>query len=378
VAYISDLSEFLCNIIPYFKNRKIVFFIDDLSTRIIGEPVQQILYDIILLGRGKNHVFKISSDKNGWVGIDALSKNGEWLREYREVDLGRYYISEVSLKDKVSFTIELLEKRMAPVGYKGTPKELIGESKYKEGSLIKEIRKRVIDGKRIDDVYHGIQTISELCAGDIAVLLEIFREIFYRGKVERNIKELVPPRIQHEAILSVSRKMYNQIKNFFPYGNEMYTIVTSFGKLMRNILHKGKPHKAGERYVVPSAPRIELDEDPSQSYIEMGEKPQRVMEELIKRAIFIELEPSGARRTLKPSLRWHIRPILCPTFEVAPQKTVAIKWSPEEFKYFLTAPEDKCSQEFNSKWKLGEKELKASEEKIFVKSLDMWTDIGGE
>jgi len=378
VAYISDLSEFLCNIIPYFKNRKIVFFIDDLSTRIIGEPVQQVLNDIILLGRGKNHVFKISSDKNGWVGIDALSKNGEWLREYREVDLGRYYISEVSLKDKVSFTIELLEKRMAPVGYKGTPKELIGESKYKEGSLIKEIRKRVIDGKRIDDVYHGIQTISELCAGDIAVLLEIFREIFYRGKVERNIKELVPPRIQHEAILSVSRKMYNQIKNFFPYGNEMYTIVTSFGKLMRNILHKGKPHKAGERYVVPSAPRIELDEDPSQSYIEMGEKPQRVMEELIKRAVFIELEPSGARRTLKPSLRWHIRPILCPTFEVAPQKTVAIKWSPEEFKYFLTAPEDKCSQEFNSKWKLGEKELKASEEKIFVKSLDMWTDTGGE
>jgi len=379
-SYISDLSEFLCNTIPYFKKRKIVFLIDDLSTRVIPEPVQHILNDIILLERAANHVFKISSDKNGWVGIDSLSKNGDWLREYREIDLGRYYLTEVSSKEKIEFTIELLQKRLKAAKYRAVPEKIIGRSQYKEGTLIKEIRKRVIEGKKINNVYYGIETISELSAGDIAVLLEIFRKIFEKGKVNRNTQSTVPSHLQHEAIVSVSRAMYTQIKDFFPYGEEMYSIVTSFGKLMRDILHKGKPHKGGERYVVPSAPRIEVDEDPSQSYIEMGVKQKEIMEELIKRSIFIELEPSGARRTLKPSLRWHIRPIFCPTFEAAPTKNIAIKWSPEEFKYFLTAPEDKCIQEFNSRWKVGKKELKALEEKVFgiVKGLEMWTDTGGE
>lgn len=379
-SYLSDISEFLYHTIPYFKNRKIVFFIDDLSTRVIPEQVQQILNDIILLERAKYHIFKISSDKNGWIGKDTLSKTGEWLREYKEVDLGRYYLSEVSSEDKVGFTIELLQNRLKLAEYRATPEKLIGESKYEAGSLIKEIRKRVMERKRIDDVYCGIQTISELSSGDVAILLEIFREIFSKGKVKRDTQNMVPPRIQHEAILSVSRKMYDNIKDFFPYGDEMYSIITSFGKLMRNILHRGKPHKAGERYVVSSAPRIEVDEDPFQSKIGMSDKQKEITKELIKRVIFIELEHSGSQHELKPSLRWHIRPILCPTFNVVPKKTVAVRWTAEEFKYFLTAPEEMCTQEFEKRWKVGEKELKTLEQKVFGlrEDLETWVDMGGE
>lgn len=379
ISYIPDLSKFLCQTIPYFKKRKIVFYIDDLSTRVIPEHVQRILNDSILLERGTNHIFKISSDKNGWIGKDTLSKTSEPLREFRELDVGKYYLLEVSDKDKREFTIELLQKRLECAGYQAKAENIIGHSEYKGGLLIKEIRKRVRAGKKIHDIYYGIETISELCTGDIAVLLEIFRKIFGKGKVKANTQDMVPPNHQHEAIVSVSRDMYTHIKNFHPYGTEMHTIVTAFGTLMRNILRKGKPHKAGDRYVVPSAPRIEVDEDP-QSYIEMSEKQREIMEELIKRAIFIELEPSEARASSKPSFRWHIRPILCPTFNVSPKKNIAIKWTAEEFKYFLTAPNDKCAQEFESRWKGTEKEVKKLEEKALgiTRDLNEWVKNGGE
>lgn len=345
-SYISDLTRFLSENITYFGQRKIVFLIDDLSTRQIPEDVQIVLNDVILLERPKNHVFKIASDKYGWIGLDVLAAVGEKIREFREIDCGRFYLVDADSETKKKFTKELLAKRLELSDYKGTPEEIIGHSKYSEGSLGKAIRSRAAKKKSIRGVYHGLETIADLCSGDISVLLEIYRRIFEKGKVDANSHNIVPPHIQDDAIVSVSRELYNHIKSYHPYGDRMFFIVTHFGTLSRNILHKGKPHHRLDGLVIPETTRIEVDEDPTQPFIGLSDQQKEIMDELIKRAIFIELEPGRARRGFTPSLRWQLRRVLCPAFATSLAKNVAIKWTPEDFKYFLSAPEEKCAIEF--------------------------------
>lgn len=371
-SYISDLTRFLSENITYFGQRKIVFLIDDLSTRQIPEEVQIVLNDVILLERPKNHVFKIASDKYGWKGLDVLAAVGERTREFRELDCGKFYLVDADREMKKTFTRELLAKRLELSDYNGTPEEIIGHSKYSEGSLGNAIRKRVIKKERINDVYYGLETITDLCAGDISVLLEIFRRIFKKGKAGPDCHETVPAHIQHEAIVSVSREQYTHIKSYHPYGEEMYSIVTHFGTLSRRISHEGKPHRRKDKYLVPQTARIEVNEDPNQPSIGLTNRQKGIMMELIKRTIFIELDPGHARRGYTPSLRWQLRPVICPAFETVLAKNVAIKWTTEDFRYFLNSPEEKCTLEFDKTWKCDGKTKKALEAQLGISGLSKW------
>ena len=96
------------------------------------------------------------------------------------------------------------------------------------------------------------------------------------------------------------------------------------------------------------------------------------MNELIKRAIFIELEPGRARRGYTPSLRWHLRPVLCPMFATSLARNIAIKWTPEEFRYFISDPEESCGLEFGKRWKVSKKAKRRVEDTM--ESLSKWTD----
>lgn len=349
-SYISDLAGFLGRKIRYFDQRKVVFFVDDLSTRQIPKEVQMVLNDVILLERSENYVFKIASDKGGWIGLDLLTSVGEKEREFREVDCGKFYLIDADGATKRKFATELLEKRLELSNYKGRPEEIIGHSKYPEGSLGKAIRHRSENNRKLY-VYYGLETIAKLCSGDISVLLEIYRKIFEKGKITSESNETVPAHIQNLAIKSVSREHYTHIKRYHPYGEEMYYLVTHFGTLCRKILQKGKLHLKNGEYVPGETTRIEVDEDPSQPQIALTDLQKGIMEELIKRAIFIELDPGHSRHDYTPSFRWQLRPVLCPTFEASPYKNVAVKWTPEDFRFFLTAPEDKCNVEFQKIWK---------------------------
>jgi serine/threonine protein kinase len=363
-SFLSDFSTFLSSSIFYFKSRKIVFFIDDLSTRQIPPVVQMVLNDVILLERAKNHVFKISSDKYGWEGIDYLEAYGEITREFDEIDCGKYYLLETTDNAKKHFTEELLGKRLKLSNYKGTPQELIGQSVYEERSLGKAIRSRAQKNKQINDVYFGLDTVSKMCAGDISYLLKVFAKIFELGKVEPSTHNKISKESQHQAIVIVSREYYSHIRSYQPFGEEMHAIVTHFGTLCRRILHEGKLIQQDGNFIPQETTRIEVNEDPHGSSTELKKKQRDLLRELIKRAIFIELSPGHARRGYTPSLRLNLRPILCPTFLTSFTKSIAIKWTPDEFVDFLTRPEERCNLEFE----------KAKSKKKATKGRDIGTD----
>jgi len=108
---------------------------------------------------------------------------------------------------------------------------------------------------------------------------------------------------------------------------------------------------ARPKVVRPETTRIEVDQIPDEPKEEWTPEQKELMRELVRRAIFIEMEPGGGRATLGPTLRWQLRRIYCPALRVGLRKTTAVKWEKmSDLKFFLTNPQEKCEQEFKTQW----------------------------
>ena len=350
IPFLSDLTRFLKNTIKYFKDRTITFLLDDFSIHRIPAPIQLILNSIIW-DRQPTHIFKLSAEKYGAERVMQESNietypTADITREFREIDCGQFYISlhdKGLLKELIDFAKELLDHRLVLTGYSGKSEDIIGYSQYPEGTLGKALRER----EKQYDQYHGLDIISQICSGDVSALLEIYRRIFSDGNVTQNTKNIVPKSIQHTAIESVSRNFLELIKSYQPYGKEMHKIVLNFGTLCKKILVKGYIMKDNR---LNETTRIEVDQITGEPDEDWTLEQEKLKKELIRRSIFIDMEPGRGRTTLGPTLRWQLRKIYCPAFACSLTKSTAIKWKTSDLKYFLTNPKEKCEYEFKTKW----------------------------
>jgi len=368
-TFLSDLTRHLSKQVGYFGQRRMTFMVDDFSVHRISEPVQVVLNPIIW-DRQATHVFKLSSEKYGATVVDMLSGTTEATRELREIDCGQFYI-DLGDRDLVKasrqFARELLAKRLKLAGYDGTPEQILLHSGYAEGSLGKALREREIGRK--DNQYYGLETIADLCSGDISVLLEIYRRIFQDGRVDRQTRAPVSKDVQHAAIHAVSSQLLNVVKSYVPRGDEMYTIVYWFGNLSRRILREGYLQKKGPNYIPCETSRIEADQVPGQPAENWTTEQQQLFRELIRRAIFIEMELGIARHGFTPTLRWQLRRVYCPAFGTSLSKNTAVKWTSAQFKYFLTNPKEACVSEFERRWQ-SEKQNAEGEQGTFLAQVD--------
>jgi len=339
-SFLGDFTTLLVRHFPLFQSLRISFLVDDFSTHRVPEPVQRILNRVIWERRG-SHTFKLSSEKHGAVLADPNNATIDVAREMVEIDCGREYLalddySQVS-KAKV-FAVELLSNRLKAASYSGTPDGLLGDSSWSEGSLARALCNK--DPGRKDDQYHGLDCIAALCSGDVSTLLLVYRRIFELGRVDPESTDLIARRIQHEAIESVSRELFEAIKHVFPSGPQMYQIVEAFGRLIRRILVDGRPQKKGDSFVPTQCPRIEVDQGTTAESL-TGEQ-ETLAKELVRRAIFIEMELGRSRHDFATTARWQLRRVYLPAFGAALAKNDALKWDASQFKYFLTAPAAAC------------------------------------
>lgn len=124
----------------------------------------------VIWERRSSHVFKLSSEKYGAILTDSFNATADLTREMLEIDCGREFIALDDIEQgrrTLAFAVELLDNRLAQAGYSGTAVTLIGHSKWEEGSL----GMALAAGKRgrIDDEYHGLECIAQLCSGDVSV-----------------------------------------------------------------------------------------------------------------------------------------------------------------------------------------------------------------
>lgn len=341
-TFIGDLTEKLCRIAPKFAEKRIAFLVDDFSVHRLPDVVQRILNRVVW-ERRSSHVFKLSSEKHGAVLSDPFGATIDVSREMVEVDCGREYLAlddVEQMRRAHSFATELLDNRLKAAGYLGTAENLIGHSSWEEGSLTRALLSKR-RGRRLDQ-YHGLECIASVCSGDISTLLLVYRRIFEIGNVTSTVTSRVDPIVQHRAITSVSRELLEATKNHHPYGVEMYNIVSSFGDLVRWILEEGLWQKKGSDMVPSECPRIEIDQ-PHGSVVEpLAEAQKQLATELVRRAVFIQMEPGLSRHQNVTTLRWHLRRIYLPSFRVGLAKNNALKERPEWLRYFLTDPEGAC------------------------------------
>jgi serine/threonine protein kinase len=352
LTFLADFTHFLKDKVEYLKKRTITFLLDDYSIHRLSIPVQKTL-NPILWDRRASHIFKVSSEKYGMVHIiDDTSESfstSDLSREYLEVDVGLRYVSfgdAGRVAELIKFSSDLLNLRLRLAGYSGTADLLIGNSFYEEGNLALALRSKPSHKK--NDKYHGLDTISKICSGDISALLEIYRKIFKDGNVAMNSTNRVSNNVQNDAIVSVSRTFLEMIKTYQPFGPEMYDLVINFGNLCSRILVEGKPQK-GE--VPNETTRIEVEQLENTEI--WSPQQESFILELIRRSVFISLEPGRGRHTLGNTLRLQLRRIYCPQLKTGLMKNVAIKWSDSEFKFFLTSPKSMCELEFKNRWKIG-------------------------
>lgn len=348
-TYLGDLTSLLSAQIGFFHIKKIAILLDDFSTHRLPSPVQVILNQVIW-ERRQSHVFKLSSEKHGAVLIDSLGATVDVTREMIEIDCGREYIALDDLEQvtqAITFATELLDNRLKAAGYMGRCETIIGRSEWEEGSLGRALAEKR-SGRSLDQ-YHGIECIANICSGDISTLLFLYRRIFDKGRVTESTSTLVSKRDQHDAIRSASRELFENIRHHYPYGPEMYDIVNAFGNLVRNILESGKWQKKGASQTPTVCPRIELDQTSGSPIDTLNESQLELAKELVRRAIFIEMEPGLSRHAYVTTLRWQIRRIFLPHFGAALSKNDAVKEKIDWLKYFLTDPSAACSQVWG-KW----------------------------
>ena len=353
-AFLGDLTDLLARQVSFFAKKRTAFLIDDFSTHRLPNDVQQVLNQIIW-ERRSSHVFKLSSEKSGTVLTDSLGATVEVAREMIEIDCGREYIAlddSNQVAQARAFAVELLNNRLKSASYKGTAETLIGHSVWSDGSLGRALALK--SEGRTHDQYHGIECIADLCSGDVSTLLLVYRRVFERGAVTNSTTAQVSKTIQHEAIVSVSRELFEAIKHLFPNGPEMYAVVAAFGTLVRNILQHGKWQKKGGTTVPSQCPRIELDQKDGSATETLSNEQQALSRELVRRAIFIEMEPGLSRHGNVTTLRWHLRRVYLPSFNAALAKNDAVKQSVDWLKFLLTNPRSACDMVFRS-WSKKEK-----------------------
>jgi hypothetical protein len=339
---IGDITSYLVQEIDFFRRKRIAFLIDDFSVHRLPESVQIILNRVIWERRA-SHVFKLSSEKYGAVLSDTFAATADVSREFVEIDCGREYLALDDFNQvsrSVRFATDLLNNRLGAAGYLGRAETLVGPSRWPEGSLARALCDK--PPGRILDQYHGIDCIANVCSGDISTLLLVYRRMFEGAGVHIKSVDQIPARTQHEAIVMVARELFEAILHHFPHGPAMYAVVNEFGRTVRRILESGRLQRKGTTQVPTQCPRIEIDQVPQRMPERFTQAQQELAKELVRRAIFIEMEPGLSRHGSTTSLRWQLRRVYLPAFGAALAKNDAIKKDLDWFKHFLTDPKGAC------------------------------------
>ena len=184
--------------------------------------------------------------------------------------------------------------------------------------------------------------MAQLCSGDVSTLLLIYRKMFRHGHVDAGTQRRIPKQIQHAAIREVSRDLFQSIRAYHPFGARMYAVVDAFGNLVRRVLVDGSQIRQGRGKVPAQIPRIEIDQGSGSAIDALSGDAAGMARELIRRAVFIELDPGVSRHHTVTTMRWQLRRVFLPAFGAALAKNDAVKERQDWFRMLLTDPRLAC------------------------------------
>ncbi len=348
-ATLGQITQVLVDTIPLFDSYRPVFLLDDFSFHRVPRCVQQVLLPVIW-ARMPSHSFKVSTEKQGTFTSFKSGATAELGRELVEHDLGAIALDNTSGSDLRKFAEDLLNQRLKACNYQATAAILLGETNYGKThdgnplSLAEALRKDAESGQAAKrrDVYHGLDTISQICSGDVSALLLVFERIFSSAKIGPSTVTQVSAAVQSKAIKSVSSDLLDQLRSFHGSGEQMHAFVQEYGRFIRKVLIEAPLQEKGlgkGRPAPQQIPRIEVD-DISRVYsrLRLNQNAQSVFDDLLRRAVLIQLPTTTGRHEGVTSLRLHLRKVFLPAFNAALGKNVSLNLKADDFVTALIDP----------------------------------------
>lgn len=333
--FLKRFCGLLQEVVPWLKNRPFYFFLDDYSLPKISRTLQLSLNRIIF-DRSAECFFKVSTESV--VTLHPYDADGKFLEEAREydlIDLGSYFLHGKT--ERRQFLIDVINNRLNNADsiheqYKSIEK-ILGKTPYTYNGLAQQIAK----GKHV--YYHGVDTLIDLCSGDIANILQLLRDMFagVKGGIEafsrpNDVAIPIDRRIQDRAIREFGNNFLNKVESL-PQGRHLRNIVEAFGEVANWYLCnrtsknlKGRPQWQAFRIEIRE--KLELDKAEIRTYYD----------DLIRYGVFIRDVRGKSQRGAVVD-RLYLRRVLIPTFLLTFNQRDNIGLEPEDFKMLLERPE---------------------------------------
>ena len=184
-------------------------------------------------------------------------------------------------------------------------------------------------------MYHGWDTLVDICSGDISIFLRIIRDIFStcRDLDEVYCSHGIPADVQDRAIRDNASDYLHRIETAPETGQKLRKIAEAFGDVANWYL---RTLNAGNRKASPpwQAFRIEI-----RGKMQLTEDNLKTYNDLLKYGVFFrEARGKSQRGAVVPRL--YLRRLLIPTFKLTPSQRDNIGVEPQEFEMLLSNPEN--------------------------------------
>ena len=319
---------------PFLGDRPFFFFIDDYSTPKISAALQQNLNRLVM-HRHSDAFFKISTESPiSFEQHDVDGKQYLEKREYELLNLGLRYLSDDGRQVR-DFLEDLFSRRFRRVA--GFPcesiVELLGDSPRNENEAARQFRK----GKR-QGAYHGIQTITAMCSGDIHYMIRLVgrmvEDVGGAGWMgSRTTVPRIPPTSQSRTIRAAAGEFMDSVRTLPGRGDELAMVVSAIGNVARSYMHY---RNAGNDKGTPphQASRIEPYEA-----LQLSQDANDILGDLIRFSILL-IDPRGKSRRGAVVPRYYLRRYLIPHFNLTFSKRDSIQLENKDIELLLLDPRE--------------------------------------
>jgi hypothetical protein len=293
----------------FARDYRLVFLIDDYSNQRIPLGLQKRLNQAITFSRQGSPIFKVTSEYDG-VDLEGVQEG----REVNEVNIGYEYVS-LHRGNRHRFLKGMIERRFAYLEHPVDLAAVLPPSGIEPATaMARAIRNAVEEGKRF--LYHGLDTISDLCSGDFAMGIDLIRRIFDEGHEDWRSPGLVSPSVQDGVIRELARHEFEHIRYHSRDGRLKFEIADRLCWLSKECVLKKETTKEGELIPVVKN-HLDIAESAIRDLQERYPDKAALLRELVSKGILFPLQTSRARQARDATYRVMVRRILLARYTTA-------------------------------------------------------------
>ena len=299
-SLVFDVCREIEEVFPLIKRKHIAFLLDDYSNQRIPVELQKILNQTISFARQINPIFKVSSEYLG-VDLDGIQHG----REVVEVNFGREYV-DLADDARTAFLEDIIDIRFSINETHLTATKLLSKSRLSAGlPMARKIRDAAKSGKQRELFhYFGIDTVADICSGDIAMALDVMREMYNRMPSPRTSFP-IPPTKQNEVIKEYSDNEHLHLR-YARHGRTISRVIDRLCWLAHQCAIQKISIKDRKK-----EPMIKTHLDiVNRARWQLDETLREVFETMIKRGCLFSLDTSTSRIDGEGTERFQVRRIL--------------------------------------------------------------------